>query len=173
MDARLADLADDSEERVIGELSMAGPKESGQRINFERLQRPAAEASVRTSRRSDKAPSINPVPPGLHETYSPLAKHETASVIPRKPQLTPMTTEEIRSLTPGADSRGKLSMNSRVVEQYEFRGYSPANVIRNPVLCYITWVGLSWADSADKHGIAHEDALHAIGERVLRRAGFR
>ncbi len=23
-------------------------------------------------------------------------------------------------------------------------------------------MGLSWADSADKHGIAHEDALHAI-----------
>ncbi len=116
MDSRLADLADDPEESAIGEpLSTPGPKESGQRIDFERLQYPAAEAIVRTSRRSDKAPSINPVPPGLHETYPPLGKHETASAIPRKPQLTPMTAEEIRSLTLRADSRGELSVNSRVV----------------------------------------------------------
>ncbi len=117
MDARLADLTDDPEERAIGEpVSTPGPKESGQRIDFERLQRPAPEAIVRTSRRSDKAPSINPMPSRLHETYPPLVKHETASAIPRRPQLTPMTAKGIRSLTPEADSRGKLSMNSRVVE---------------------------------------------------------
>lgn len=28
---------------------------------------------------------------------------------------------------------------------------------------YITGVAVTWASSADKHGIAHEDALHAIG----------
>lgn len=28
---------------------------------------------------------------------------------------------------------------------------------------YISCVAVTWAESADKHGIAHEDALHAIG----------
>lgn len=28
---------------------------------------------------------------------------------------------------------------------------------------YITGVAITWAGSADKHGIPHEDALHAIG----------
>ncbi len=29
-------------------------------------------------------------------------------------------------------------------------------------MSYTTGMAVTWADSADKHGIAHEDALHAI-----------
>lgn len=33
-----------------------------------------------------------------------------------------------------------------------------------PVRCVVQYlVTVTWADSADKHGIDHEDALHAIG----------
>ena len=31
------------------------------------------------------------------------------------------------------------------------------------VVYYINCVAVTWAKSADKHGIAHEDVLHAIG----------
>ncbi len=30
-------------------------------------------------------------------------------------------------------------------------------------MSYTTGVAITWANSADKHGIEHEDALHAIG----------
>lgn len=82
--------------------------------------------------------------------------------MPREPQCRMRSFADTKSTsTKTKTDSSRLVARSRALGLVS-RGYSAANVIRNPVLCYITWVGLSWADSADKHGIAHEDALHAI-----------
>jgi hypothetical protein len=37
---------------------------------------------------------------------------------------------------------------------------------------YTNWVAVTWSESADKHGIDHEDALHAIGHACYVEAEF-
>lgn len=37
---------------------------------------------------------------------------------------------------------------------------------------YTTKVAITWADSADKHGVEHEDALHAIANAVYVETDF-